>query len=172
MARIKNRNTAPELALRRALWKRGLRYRLHSRVEGVRPDLTFLRQRVAVFIDGCFWHGCPDHYVKPRSRQDFWATKLRTNVLRDRAQTIVLELKGWRILRFWEHQIACELNSVTRSIYTAVSRRTHNNYENAWVVTEVETLSEDGRLERRRLEDLRNPQLTRVEERLRTTKKW
>lgn len=172
MARIKGTDTAPELALRKLLWNRGLRYRLRVRVEGTRPDLTFAKQRVAVFIDGCFWHGCPLHYVKPRSRETFWATKLRLNVLRDRAQTIALEASGWTILRFWEHQIACEPEHVADRIAQALSRRQIREDLICWVVTEVEALSEDGQLERRRLEDLRNPLIHRVEERMRTTKKW
>jgi DNA mismatch endonuclease, patch repair protein len=120
MARIRGKDTSPERRLRFALWKAGLRYRLHRHVEGARPDLVFLRERVAVFIDGCFWHGCPDHYVRPRSRDDFWATKLARNTSRDREQTGALEARGWRVCRIWEHVIFEDLDQAIREIQAAV----------------------------------------------------
>lgn len=173
MARIRARNTSPELALRKMLWKQGLRYQLHRKIEGARPDMVFPRARVAIFIDGCFWHGCPDHYVRPRSRTDFWANKLLTNVLRDRAQTVRLESQGWTILRYWEHDVACRADELVAEVIATVrsiSRRRHKQI--SWVVTAVELLSEDGRLERRHLQDLRDPGRVRAEERERTTRKW
>ena len=173
MARIRGQNTSPEIALRKMLWRHGLRYQLHRRIEGVRPDLVFPRARVSIFIDGCFWHGCPDHYVRPRSRADFWADKLLTNVLRDRAQTMRLEDQGWTILRFWEHDIACQPEKVVAEVIRAVESDAGMRRNcSSWVVTAVELLSEDGRLERRYLQDLRNPDRVRVEERERTTRKW
>lgn len=90
MARIRGKDTGPEVALRRALWQAGLRYRLGMRVEGTRPDLTFPRARLVVFVDGCFWHGCPLHYVRPRTKEEFWALKLAVNTDRDRRQTVLL----------------------------------------------------------------------------------
>src|SRR5262245_41107618 len=100
MSRIRGKDTAPELALRHALWHRGLRYRKSVRVLGVRPDLTFLRAKLAVFVDGCFWHGCPEHYVRPRSEsRAFWASKLRNNTDRDERQTRALEEQGWTVVR-------------------------------------------------------------------------
>ena len=108
MSRIRGANTTPELLLRKALWNEGLRYRLHLRVEGSRPDLVFASRRLVVFVDGCFWHGCPQHYVRPRARSAFWADKLTVNTSRDRTQTIRLIEKRWRVLRFWEHEIECK----------------------------------------------------------------
>src|SRR5262245_58811764 len=105
MARIRGRNTTPELLLRRLLWEAGLRYRLHAKTPAGRPDIAFPQSRVAVFIDGCFWHGCPDHYVRPRSSSEFWSRKLAENVRRDATQTRRLEALGWRVCRFWEHEI-------------------------------------------------------------------
>src|SRR5687768_10638296 len=106
MSRIRGRNTAPEIRLRQLLWRRGLRYRLAVRVSNVRPDLVFTGARLAVFVDGCFWHGCPEHYVRPRSSNaKFWAQKLQDNVSRDERQTLRLEADGWRVLRVWEHEL-------------------------------------------------------------------
>lgn len=112
MSRIRGTNTQPELLLRKALWTKGLRYRLHSKIEGIRPDIVFKTNRLAVFVDGCFWHGCPLHYVRPRSKPEFWADKLRANTVRDQIQTLRLIEDGWMVLRFWEHEIKSGLEQV------------------------------------------------------------
>lgn len=112
MSRIRGINTQPEFLLRKALWKKGLRYRLHRRIERIRPDIVFRKKRLAVFVDGCFWHGCPLHYVRPRSKPEFWANKLRANTARDQVQTLRLIEDGWVVLRFWEHEIKNELEQV------------------------------------------------------------
>jgi DNA mismatch endonuclease (patch repair protein) len=103
MARIRGVDTTPEHQLARALRRSGLRPRAQHRTTAGRADLAFPRARVAVFVDGCFWHGCPLHYTAPRSRRSFWAAKLRANVARDRRQTNALESAGWRVIRCWEH---------------------------------------------------------------------
>jgi len=120
MSRIKGKNTGPELALRKSLWKRGLRYRLHYQVPG-RPDVAFPGKRVAVFVDGCFWHGCPAHGVSPKSNAEFWKLKIRGNIERDQRVTSELENKGWRVLRFWEHEVNDELSNVVSKIETALN---------------------------------------------------
>ncbi len=120
MSRIRGRNTRPELALRSALWAGGLRYRLHVRTPHGRPDIVFPAKKVAVFIDGCFWHGCPWHYVRPRSRGEFWASKLRQNVERDRHQTGDLESAGWRVVRVWEHELADDIGAAVRLVQSAL----------------------------------------------------
>ncbi len=96
MASIRKRNTKPELLLRRALWTAGLRYRKHPvNVVGT-PDVVFRARRIAVFIDGCFWHGCPEHYRRPpTSDGGYWPAKLLRNVERDRRQTSALRDDGW-----------------------------------------------------------------------------
>jgi len=104
MARVRSRDTSPELALRRALWSAGLRYRLHRDLPGT-PDLAFVRARLAVFVDGCFWHGCPRHYSAPATRSEFWAKKLRGNVDRDRRVEADLAVMGWKSVRIWEHEV-------------------------------------------------------------------
>ncbi|TYT26182.1 very short patch repair endonuclease [Luteimonas viscosa] len=105
MSRIKGKNTAPEIALRRAAWSHGLRYRLHYRIGHTRPDMVFIASRLAVFVDGCFWHGCPRHSTIPKNNGDFWKQKLDRNRERDAEQAAWLEACGWRVLRFWEHEI-------------------------------------------------------------------
>lgn len=120
MSRIRGRHTTPERILRSALWADGLRYRLHVRTPVGRPDIVFPRQRLAVFVDGCFWHGCPTHYVRPRTREEFWSAKLRANVGRDRQQTAALEADGWRVLRFWEHEVADDVDALVERVRVAL----------------------------------------------------
>lgn len=102
----KGRDTAPELALRSAVHRLGLRYRVNRRpVPGIRrtADLVFGPSRVAVFLDGCFWHRCPEHYTAPRANGAFWAAKVERNVERDRETDRLLRDAGWLVLRVWEH---------------------------------------------------------------------
>lgn len=106
MSRHPRRDTGPELALRRLLHVAGYRYRVAYPVPGFPRrsiDLAFTRYRVAVFVDGCFWHGCSEHRQVPASNREWWATKLEENRARDEATTAHLEQLGWTVLRFWEH---------------------------------------------------------------------
>ena len=101
-------DTKPELALRRALHKQGYRYRKDYRLDlagaRVRPDIAFTARRVAVFVDGCFWHCCPDHGTQPAANTWYWEPKLARNVARDRAADLALAAAGWRVVRVWEHE--------------------------------------------------------------------
>lgn len=109
MQRQRRRDTAPELALRRALHRRGLRYRVDRPVvRGVRrrADVVFGPAKVAVFVDGCFWHCCPVHATYPASNAQWWAEKLAGNVARDRATDLALTAAGWLVVRVWEHEDA------------------------------------------------------------------
>jgi DNA mismatch endonuclease, patch repair protein len=100
-------DTGPELSLRSELHRRGLRFRKDFPVQvtggWVRPDVVFPRQRVAIFIDGCFWHRCPEHGRLPKRNRDYWEPKLSRNVERDGLQTDRLKAAGWVVLRFFEH---------------------------------------------------------------------
>jgi len=100
-------DTKPELALRAALHAKGYRYRKDFRLDlplrRVRPDIAFTRRKVAVFIDGCFWHACPDHGSKPKNNDWYWSPKLARNVERDRAADDALANAGWTVVRLWEH---------------------------------------------------------------------
>ena len=100
------RDTAPELALRRELFRRGLRYRLHRRVvPGLRRevDIVFPRAKIAIEVRGCFWHACPEHATQPRANADWWRTKLERNVERDRDTERRLQDAGWKVVVMWEH---------------------------------------------------------------------
>ena len=103
MARVRQRDTGPERALRSALHAAGLRFRVNRRVEGVRPDIVNGPSRVAVFVDGCFWHGCPVHGTKPGTNQGYWLPKLAENQARDQREAAKLEQTGWLVIRLWEH---------------------------------------------------------------------
>lgn len=103
----KRRDTNPELALRRAVHARGLRYRVDARpLTSVRrtADLLFTRARVAVFLDGCFWHGCPEHHTVAKTNAQFWAEKVRRNRERDAETDRLLAEAGWVVVRIWEHE--------------------------------------------------------------------
>jgi DNA mismatch endonuclease (patch repair protein) len=103
----KGRDTRPERAVRSAVHALGLRYRVGVRpVPGVRrtADLVFTRAKVAVFVDGCFWHGCPEHYRPAKRNTEFWAAKIDGNIARDADTDARLKLAGWRVIRVWEHE--------------------------------------------------------------------
>jgi DNA mismatch endonuclease (patch repair protein) len=122
MRRQARRDTRPELALRRALWQQGLRYRLHRRVPGTRRtiDVAFPGARVAVFVDGCYWHGCPLHGTAPKANAEWWAEKLAANRARDADTDRRLRAAGWRVLRFWEHTDPADAAAAVRK---AAARR-------------------------------------------------
>ena len=168
MGRIRGSNTGPENVLRSALWKRGLRYRVNARTPVGRPDVVVARRKLAVFIDGCFWHGCPDHYVRPRSRAEFWSEKLVENVERDIRQVAHLEELGWRVVRIWEHEVYETLTVVVDRI---LSDDDHQPTP-SWRVGRVEALDETGTRERRHLRELRALEADRFVEQDRHTRKW
>lgn len=107
MSRQARKDTAPELAVRRSLHAAGLRYRVSYGVPGLARctiDIAFTRAKVAVFIDGCFWHSCPEHATVPQANQDWWRAKLAANRERDTRVTAHLVTLGWVVLRVWEHE--------------------------------------------------------------------
>jgi DNA mismatch endonuclease (patch repair protein) len=111
LSKQKRRDTKPEVALRRALHRRGLRYFVdRAPLKGMRrrADLVFPRRKVAVYVDGCFWHSCPVHATKPRNNAQWWADKLAANVARDRDTDEKLLAEGWRVVRIWEHENPAE----------------------------------------------------------------
>ena len=110
MSVARRRDTGPERALRSELHRLGLRFRLHRRLAGLRreADVVFGPARVAVFIDGCFWHGCPQHATWPKANADFWRTKIETNRRRDADTDERLAGAGWEVVRIWEHEDPAE----------------------------------------------------------------
>ena len=119
-------DTKPELALRRALHRLGYRYRKDYRLDldggrRVRPDVVFTARKVAVFVDGCFWHACPEHGSKPRANDWYWGPKLVRNVERDRINDAALILAGWTVVRLWEH---IPLDEAISTVVTALGAAT------------------------------------------------
>ncbi|MFF5433855.1 very short patch repair endonuclease [Streptomyces griseofuscus] len=111
MQAVRSRDTKPEMLVRRLVHASGLRYRVARRpVPDLRrtADMVFRPVKVAVFIDGCYWHGCPEHYVSPRTNPAYWSEKVAHNIARDRDTDRQLEAAGWFVLRFWEHTPAQE----------------------------------------------------------------
>ncbi|GLP65543.1 DNA mismatch endonuclease (patch repair protein) [Streptomyces sp. SAI-126] len=121
MSRQVSKNTAAELAVRRLLHAAGLRYRVEYRVPGMarrRIDVAFPGVKVAVLIDGCFWHGCPVHATHPRANADWWRQKLERNMARDIETTEHLRAQGWEVLRFWEHEAPQVVADEVRRVVT------------------------------------------------------
>lgn len=103
MSSIRSKDTRPEMSLRSALWAKGLRFRKHYGAEKI--DIAFPSKKLAVFVDGCFWHGCPVHSHLPKSHEEYWHVKLRRNIERDKRTNERLIVAGWKVVRFWEHEL-------------------------------------------------------------------
>ena len=109
MRNTRQRDTPLEVAIRKDLFRRGFRYRIHPRLGNTtraRPDFAFMRQRVAVVVDGCFWHWCPMHGTLPERNAGWWGRKLQENVERDQRHEQELQAAGWKVVRVWEHEDA------------------------------------------------------------------
>lgn len=120
MAAIRSQNTGIEIQLRKALWAAGIRgYRLHYQLPG-KPDIVFLRSRFVIFVDGCFWHQCPKCFRMPKTRLDYWIPKIARNVARDAFINEILQREGWKVLRFWEHEIHHDLATCIQRVADAV----------------------------------------------------
>lgn len=116
MSQIKGKNTKPEILLRKLLGLNNVKgYRIHHELIG-KPDIVFPKKKIAVFIDGCFWHKCKKCFVEPETRKKFWIEKINGNVKRDKEVNRVLRKKGWKILRFWEHQVRKSPNKIVSKI--------------------------------------------------------
>ena len=120
----RGRDTKPEMAVRSAVHRRGIRFRVSARPQREFPrtaDLVLRKSRIAVFVDGCYWHGCPDHRTQPATNVEYWANKIARNIERDGETTDYLEQAGWTVLRFWEHEdpetvADCVQNSVRAAL--------------------------------------------------------
>lgn len=104
MQNIHSKNTKIEVLVRSILHKQGYRFRIHTKIIG-KPDITFPKNKVAIFIDSCFFHKCRYHYVQPKSNTSYWIPKIERNVERAHEVNNALKKQGWKILRIWEHQI-------------------------------------------------------------------
>ena len=115
MSKIKTRDTGIEKALRTALWLRGHRFRIQYKIEG-KPDIVFVKQKIAIFCDGCYWHGCPVCQKIPASNKDFWLKKFDDNKKRADIVNCKLKDEGWGVLRFWGHEIKNDLERIILEI--------------------------------------------------------
>lgn len=123
MSRQARRDTAPEVAVRKLLHASGFRYRVNARVPDMprrTVDIMFTKAKVAVFLDGCFWHGCPLHATQPKANAEWWREKLDKNIARDKETSAHLEAAGWTVLRFWEHETPEEISA---EVSVIVARR-------------------------------------------------
>ncbi|MCD0455110.1 very short patch repair endonuclease [Chryseobacterium sp. LC2016-27] len=109
MSHNKAKNTRPELLVRKAFWKNGFKgYRLHPKNIPGKPDIAFIKKKIAIFVNGCYWHRCPIcNYSIPKSNTEFWENKFSKNVERDKKKINELEILGWKVITIWE----CELKS-------------------------------------------------------------
>ena len=117
MARIKGKNTQPEIKIRKELWKMGLKgFRTNYKLAG-KPDIVFSKEKVAIFIDGDFWHGYSWKILRKIPPKGYWRKKIAGNIKRDGKYTKLLKEQGWKVLRFWEHDIDKNLDSIIRKIF-------------------------------------------------------
>jgi DNA mismatch endonuclease (patch repair protein) len=116
LSKVKSKNTKAELLFRSYIWKQGVRgYRVKNALPG-KPDLVFPKHKVVVFIDGCFWHGCPKCYRAPDKNKEYWRKKVITNKERDERANVRLVKMGYLTLRFWEHQVNQEMEKCYRKL--------------------------------------------------------
>lgn len=123
MSSIKGKNTNPELALRLALFRKGMRYKIHYSKKHI--DIAFVGCKVAIFVDGCFWHVCPRHGSIPQTNQIYWIKKFEKNIANAERTNNLLYMDGWLVFRFWEHDLHY-LAEIVELIFTAVNNRKLN----------------------------------------------
>jgi len=116
MSKIRSKNTKPELTIRKILWSNGKRYRVHSNSIFGRPDISVKKKKLAIFIDGCFWHGCKQCSKTPQSNTRYWKMKFKRNIQRRKMIISRLTEEGWSVLQFWEHDINQNPQAVARKI--------------------------------------------------------
>lgn len=123
MSSIKGKNTRPEITVRKILWARGLRYRIHDRTVFGTPDVSNKSRGFVVFIDGCFWHGCPRCYKEPRSNVSYWKEKIIRNKKRRALVKRMLKRHGWKVFEFWEHQVINDPEKIATKIINDISQK-------------------------------------------------
>jgi DNA mismatch endonuclease (patch repair protein) len=120
MSRIRAKNTGPEVKLRKLLFSNGIRgYRIHYALPG-KPDIVFTKKKIAIFVDGCFWHKCPICFQEPETRKEFWMKKINSNVERATKVNEKLRQNGWTVIRIWEHEIRKDPENAVKKIIDAL----------------------------------------------------
>lgn len=121
MSNIRGKNTGPEVKLRKLLWSAGIRgYRIHYKLPG-KPDIVFTKKKIAIFIDGCFWHKCPICFQEPETRKEFWMKKILSNIDQDVKVNTQLKEMEWTVIRIWEHEIKKNPSSIIETIREKLS---------------------------------------------------
>lgn len=120
MKNIRSKNTKMELKIRSLLHKRGLRFRIHTKLIG-KPDIVFPSKRVVIFLDSCFFHKCHYHYIQPKSNLEYWKPKIARNKQRAKEVNNALRKQGWKVIRFWEHQVKKDTSKVIEKIVSFVN---------------------------------------------------
>ncbi|MBU1088352.1 very short patch repair endonuclease [Patescibacteria group bacterium] len=116
MSKVKEKDSQIEIVLRKALWKKGIRYRKNVKKNFGNPDLVLAKYKTVIFVDSCFWHGCPKHYRAPSTKIIFWKKKLEQNKKRDKEVNLHYKKTNWQIIRIWEHEIKRSLKTVVLKI--------------------------------------------------------
>lgn len=130
MAKIKAKDTKPEWLLRRALWTLGLRYRIHNKKLPGTPDITIKKYKLAIFVDGSFWHGHNWHERKPKlkNNKEYWIDKIERNRQRDVANTALLQSKGYKVFRFWDFEVEKNIGICIRAVLEYIDFRKHHSF--------------------------------------------
>jgi DNA mismatch endonuclease Vsr len=131
MRRVRSRNTVPEQLLAKAFRTIGLSFRRHQVVQGTRPDFIFFESKVALFVDGCFWHGCLKCGRRSKSNLPFWEAKVKANRRRDRRNSRALRSAGWIVLRVWEHLVRKNSQSVLNQVSSVGARPRRKGIQSA-----------------------------------------
>ena len=127
MSQIRSKNTLVEIKFRKLIWGYGIRgYRVNARLKG-KPDLYYPAKNIAVFLDGCFWHKCPNCFIKPKSRKSYWDQKIESNVQRDILTTKLLQKEGLYVIRFWEHEIRKDAVKCLRKLASIYEKKVKDN---------------------------------------------
>jgi len=121
MASIRSKNTRPEMTIRKILWSHGKRYRVHDKTVFGTPDISHKGKKLAIFIDGCFWHACKKCYSEPKTNPIFWRKKITQNKKRRVKVRRTLKKAGWTVLEFWEHEIKNNPKKVTNMIESKIN---------------------------------------------------
>lgn len=145
MSAIRSKNTKIELAVRKKLWDAGMRYRIHYHLPG-KPDIVFTKKKIAIFLDGDFWHGNNWNSVKSKLKTEDWIRKIEMNIERDKRTNEELRALGWDVLRFWESEINADLDGVIKIIEQLVSKAVHPNKQNDYILMQSNLKSNESSL--------------------------
>ena len=126
MSAVKSKDTKIEIAFRQALWKKGFRYRKNPARYFGKPDILFKKYKVVIFLDSCFWHGCKKHCRIPATRKNYWENKIERNKQRDKRVNQYYKKNGWKIFRFWEHEMLRNYDKTVKKVEIMIKKGGEN----------------------------------------------